>query len=235
MNWNFSVSWVSYFWMFLNIQYHFQLTIQRIYRFLLKTSFSQKGVLFIYFLCLFSAFFVRQLWLRCWLLPEWCSQKPSLRLDDATLTSVTESWTQHPIKELVCKALASVHGVRYLSQRLLPQRLLHFQGWQEKKWLTRSMSVLLKKCFTVARNLGMDTNSADFVAISLGVMKILQETGKPNLIFKCSKCVFITVHRNTNHKCKELDLAFSCRVYTLLSHSTQVWVIVPACFRVGMT
>ena len=25
MNWNFSVSWVSHFWMFLNIQYHLQL------------------------------------------------------------------------------------------------------------------------------------------------------------------------------------------------------------------
>lgn len=120
-------------------------------------------------------------------------------------------------KRTSMKALASVHAVRYLSQRLL-----HFQGWQEKKWLTRSMNMLLKKCVTVARNLNIDSNSADLVSISFGVIKILQETCKPNLIFKCSKCGFITVHRNTNHKCKELDFAFSCRVCNLLSHSTQV-------------
>ena len=186
MNWDFSVSWVSYFWMFLNIQYHLQLTVQTIYRFVLKASFSLKVVLFIYFFVSFSAFFVRQLWLRCWLLPEWCSQKPSLRLDDA-MFSVIESRTQHQIKELVCKALASVHGVRYLSQRLLPQRLLHFQGWQEKKWLTRSVNVLLKKFFTVARNLGIDTNSADFVSISLGVMKILHP-----ILFLSVQSVFLS-------------------------------------------
>lgn len=76
------------------------------------------------------------------------------------------------------------------------------------------MSVLLKKFVTVARNLDIDSNSADLVSISLGVMKMLQETCKPNLIFKCSKCVFIMVHRNTNHKCKELDFAFSRKVCT---------------------
>lgn len=58
---------------------------------------------------------------------------------------------------------------------------LHLQGWQEKKWLTHSMSVLLKKFLTVARNLGIDTISADFVSITFSVMKMLQETGKPNL------------------------------------------------------
>ena len=47
------------------------------------------------------------------------------------------------------------------------------------------MSIPLDKFVTVARNLGIYTNSADFVSISLGVMKILQETRKPNNIYKC--------------------------------------------------
>ena len=95
-------------------------------------------------------------------------------------------------KRTSMKALASVHAVRYLSQRLL-----HFQGWQEKKWLTRSMNMLLKKCVTVARNLNIDSNSADLVSISFGVIKILQETCKPSLIFKCSKSVVLSLCTGT--------------------------------------
>lgn len=86
MNWNFSVSWVSYFWMFLNIQYHLQLSIQTIYRLIFSSKLlfpKRLFFLFIFFYVSFSAFFVRQLWIGYWLLPEWCSLKPSLRLDEA--------------------------------------------------------------------------------------------------------------------------------------------------------
>ena len=37
---------------------------------------------------------------------------------------------------------------------------------------------------------GIDSNPADFVSLSLGAMKVLQVAGKPNLIYKWSKCVF---------------------------------------------
>jgi len=37
---------------------------------------------------------------------------------------------------------------------------------------------------------GIDSNPADFVSLSLGNMKVLQSAGKPNLIYKWSKCVF---------------------------------------------
>ena len=51
--------------------------------------------------------------------------------------------------------------------------------------------VLLDKQFVdVAIAEGIDTNPADFASISLGAMKVLQENGKPNLIYKWSKCVF---------------------------------------------
>ena len=86
------------------------------------------------------------------------------------------------------------------------------------------MNVLLKKFVTVARNLGIDTNSADFVSISLGVMKILQETGKPNLIFKCSKCVFIT--------CTVRTLTTNAKNSTL--HSPVVYVTCSTPPRLGL-
>jgi len=37
---------------------------------------------------------------------------------------------------------------------------------------------------------GIDSNPADFVSLSLGNTKVLQSAGKPNLIYKWSKCVF---------------------------------------------
>ena len=37
---------------------------------------------------------------------------------------------------------------------------------------------------------GIDSNPADFASLSLGAMKVLQAAGKPNLIYKWSKCVF---------------------------------------------
>lgn len=55
----------------------------------------------------------------------------------------------------------------------------------------RKMFMVLGKQFVGATNAqGTDINPADFALISLGAMKVLQDNGKPNLIYKWLKCVF---------------------------------------------
>ena len=75
-----------------------------------------------------------------------------------------------------------ISSIKSLTQQQL-QEAFTTTPYQQK------MVLLDKQFVDVAIAEGIDTNPADFASISLGAMKVLQESEKPNLIYKWSKCV----------------------------------------------
>ena len=123
------------------------------------------------------------------------SQEP-LRLDEKLISSI-KSLTQQQLQEAITHALAAVTDKKAFLLKMLGVVQLSSIAWIEiieclyQQLPYQEKMVLLDKQFVdVAIVEGIDTNPADFASISLGAMKVLQENGKPNLIYKWSKCVF---------------------------------------------
>lgn len=124
------------------------------------------------------------------------SQEPSLRLDEVLVSSI-KSLTQQQLHEAISNAFASVKGKKSVLLKILKEvNLPSLERIELLNLLYQSLPyqdkiVVLDKQFAdTAVAKGIDTNPADFASISLEAMKLLQDNGKPNLIYKWSKCVF---------------------------------------------
>ena len=114
------------------------------------------------------------------------SQEP-LRLDEKLISSI-KSLTQQQLQEAFTHALAAVKDKKAFLLKILGVVQLSSTAWIEiieclyQQLPYQEKMVLLDKQFAdVAIAEGIDTNPADFASISLGAMKVLQESGKPNL------------------------------------------------------
>ena len=124
------------------------------------------------------------------------SQEPSLRLDKVLVSSI-KSLTQQQLHEAILNAFASVIEKKDVVLKILKEMhlststLMELIGVLYQSLPFQEKMVVLDKQFVgAAIAQGIDTNPADFASISQGAMKVLQDNGKPNLIYKWSKCVF---------------------------------------------
>ena len=124
------------------------------------------------------------------------SQEPSLRLDKVLVSSI-KSLTQQQLHEAILNAFASVIEKKDVVLKILKEMhlststLMELIGVLYQSLPFQEKMVVLDEQFVgAAIAQGIDTNPADFASISLGAMKVLQDNGKPNLIYKWSKCVF---------------------------------------------
>ena len=128
--------------------------------------------------------------------PPRASSEPSLKLDEVLGSSIS-SLAQQQLEELITKAMAAVRDKKSILLKILMTTQLSGDALKElinlmyqKLELNEKIKVVDKQFVDAAISQGIDSNPADFASISLGAMKLLQENGKPNLIYKWAKCVF---------------------------------------------